>query len=221
MDGRGPRIMRASMDEFANKRVTVAGLGRFGGAIAAAQWLARQGAKVLVTDKSPAEKLTDSVRQLDGYPITFRLGEHRVTDFTDTDLVVASPAIRPTNEYLVAARAAGVPITTEICLFLDRCSLPVVAVSGTKGKSTTSTLLSLMLQTRYRCWLGGNIGKSLLFDLPKMRDGEIDPRHRRRRRGAWPLHDRAVPVPSPGRGSPAGCTTHPARAMRCRDGRPC
>lgn len=173
MDGRGPRIMRASMDEFANKRVTVAGLGRFGGAIAAAQWLARQGAKVLVTDKSPAEKLTDSVRQLDGYPITFRLGEHRVTDFTDTDLVVASPAIRPTNEYLVAARAAGVPITTEICLFLDRCSLPVVAVSGTKGKSTTSTLLSLMLQTRYRCWLGGNIGKSLLFDLPKMRDGEI------------------------------------------------
>ncbi len=159
--------------QFANKHVTVAGLGRFGGAIAAAQWLAQHGAKVLVTDKSPADKLAASIRQLDGYPIQFRLGEHRQSDFTDCDLVVASPAIPPTNEYLQAARSHKVPVTTEICLFLERCPLPVVAVSGTKGKSTTSTLLAKMLQAKYHCWLGGNIGKSLLFDLPAMRDGQI------------------------------------------------
>lgn len=161
------------MDDLKDKRVTVAGLGRFGGGITAAQWLCRQGAKVLVTDTSDATKLTDSVKQLEGFPVDYYLGGHRLTDFTDCDLVVASPAIPPTNEYLRAARNKGVPVTTEMRLFLERCPLPVVAVSGTKGKSTTSTLLSLMLQTQYRVWLGGNIGKSLLFDLPQMRDGEI------------------------------------------------
>lgn len=161
------------MDDLRNKRVTVAGLGRFGGAIAAAQWLCRQGAKVLVTDKSPADKLRESISQLDGYPVEFRLGEHQLEDFTATDLVVASPALPPQNEYLMVARASGVPVTTEIRIFLELCPLPVMAVSGTKGKSTTSTLLTRMLQTKYRCWLGGNIGKSLLPDLPAMKDGEI------------------------------------------------
>ena len=161
------------MDDLKNKRVTVAGLGRFGGAIAAAQWLCRQGARVLVTDKTPADKLRESILQLDGYPVEFRLGEHRVEDFTGADLVVASPALSPQNEYLLAARASGVPVTTEIRIFLELCPLPVVAISGTKGKSTTSTLLTHMLQTKYRCWLGGNIGRSLLPDLPMMRQGEI------------------------------------------------
>src|SRR5688500_8351322 len=100
------------MDDFGNKRVVVAGLGQFGGQIAAARWLVAQGARVLVTDRSPAEKLAASVRELDGLPIEFRLGEHRTEDFTSADLVVASPAIPPHNEYLVAARAAGVPVPT-------------------------------------------------------------------------------------------------------------
>ena len=161
------------MDDLKNKRITVAGLGRFGGGIAAARWLVGEGARVLVTDIYPADKLADSIAQLHGLPIEYRLGEHRTADFTDTDLIVASPAIKPTNPYLQAARAAGVPITTEIRLFVQRCPLPIVAVSGTKGKSTTSKLLELMLATRHRVWLGGNIGKSLLFDLPTMRDGQI------------------------------------------------
>jgi UDP-N-acetylmuramoylalanine--D-glutamate ligase len=113
------------------------------------------------------------VKQLEGYPVEFRLGEHRMEDFTSCDLVVASPAVPPTNEYLVAARKAGVSVTTEIRLFVERCPLPIVAISGTKGKSTTSKLLSLMLASKYQVWLGGNIGKSLLFELPKMKSGEI------------------------------------------------
>ena len=161
------------MDDLKNKRVTVAGLGRFGGGITAAQWLCRQGAKVLVTDSSDATKLADSIKQLDGFPVEYRLGGHDIRHFTECDLVVASPAIPPTNEYLRAAREKGVPVSTEMRLFLERCPLPVVAVSGTKGKSTTSTLLSLMLQAKCRVWLGGNIGKSLLIDLPQMRGGEL------------------------------------------------
>lgn len=162
------------MLDLKNKRVTVAGLGHFGGGIAAARWLVGQGARVLVTDTAPAEKLRDSVAKLEGVEVEYRLGGHRLEDFTQCDLVVASPAIPPESEYLAAARGAGVPVTTEIRLFLERCPLPVIGVSGTKGKSTTTTLLGMMLRKKHRVWQGGNIGKSLLSDLPEMRAGSGD-----------------------------------------------
>src|SRR5580692_4640379 len=102
------------MESLAGKRVTVAGLGRFGGGIAAARWLCGQGAKVLVTDRDSAEKLADSVKQLAGLAIEFQLGGHRDEDFSGADLIVASPALSPTNPYLQIAKGAGVAITTEI-----------------------------------------------------------------------------------------------------------
>ncbi|HEY1685800.1 MAG TPA: UDP-N-acetylmuramoyl-L-alanine--D-glutamate ligase [Tepidisphaeraceae bacterium] len=161
--------------DFTNKRVTVAGLGRFGGSIAAARWFCQQGAKVLVTDQEKEEKLTKSMERLADLPIEWRLGGHREEDFIKTDLVVASPAIPPSNPFLVNARNAGVPITTEMKLFIERLPSDVktLAVTGTKGKSTTTTLLGMMLKTRYQVHLGGNIGKSLLFELPNIRQGDL------------------------------------------------
>jgi UDP-N-acetylmuramoylalanine--D-glutamate ligase len=157
-----------------NNRITVAGLGRFGGGIAVARWLVAQGARVLVTDKEPAEKLVDSLKQLDGLPIEFRLGEHRESDFTSVDLVVPSPAVPPSSPYLVAAQDAGVPIKLEIALFLERCPARVIGVTATKGKSTTTTLLGLMLRSRFpRTFVGGNIGGSLLFELPRMTKDDL------------------------------------------------
>src|SRR5258706_10962315 len=105
------------MDDLRNKRVTVAGLGKFGGNIAAARWLVEQGARVVVTDKSPREKLIDSMRQLEGLPIEWRLGEQREEGFTAADLVVASPAISPNKSFFVAAGEAGLAIVPEIILF--------------------------------------------------------------------------------------------------------
>ena len=161
------------IENFQGRRVTVAGLGRFGGSIAAARWLVEQGARVLVTDRAAAEKLAASVRQLEGLSIDLRLGEHREEDFTKAELVVASPAIPPTNPYLQAARAANVPVTTEICLFIERCPARILGVSGTKGKSTTTALLGEMLRRQYAVWVGGNIGHSLLPDLPKIRKEDL------------------------------------------------
>lgn len=153
------------------RRVTVLGLGRFGGGISVARWLCEQGAVVTVTDRDDETKLADSVRQLAGLPIAFRLGESRADDFTRADFVVTSPAVKPTHELLRAAADAGVPVTTEICLFAQRCPGRVLGVTGTKGKSTTSKLLALMLGTADgvpNVFLGGNIGGSLLADLPTM-----------------------------------------------------
>ncbi len=158
------------MSDLRNKRVTVAGLGRFGGGIAVSRWLIEQGARVLVTDQAPAEALADSLRQLEGLPIEYRLGEHRTEDFTSPDLVVASPAIPRHNELLEAARSAGVPVTTEICLLVERLPMrTVIGVTGTKGKSTTTAMLGRILKQANTTWVGGNIGGSLLFDLPKMK----------------------------------------------------
>lgn len=161
------------MDDLKNKRITVAGLGRFGGGIAVAKWLCSQGARVLVTDREPADKLTDSLRQLDGLPIDYQLGGHHESDFTQCDGVVTSPAIPPTNEFIQAAISAGVPVTTEIRLFIERCGATIVGVTATKGKSTTTTLLGLMLKTRHTVHVGGNIGGSLLFDLPSIKDSDL------------------------------------------------
>lgn len=189
------RTLPFSVQDLANQRITVMGLGHFGGGVAAARWLARQGAHVTATDAQPAEKLEASVRQLDGLDVTLKLGGHEERDFTEADLVVASPAVPPNNAYLQRARAAGVPVTTEICLLIERLPTQLVfGVTGTKGKSTTATLLAKMLggwqpidrekagrlratrsdlidlahKQHRNVWLGGNIGGSLLDKLGQM-----------------------------------------------------
>jgi UDP-N-acetylmuramoylalanine--D-glutamate ligase len=156
------------MIDLRGKRVTVAGLGRFGGQIAAARWLCGQGASVCISDRDPAEKLADSVAQLTDLPIEMRLGGHREADFTGADLVVASPAIPPTHAMLLAARAAGVPVVTEIQLFVERCAARILGVTGTKGKSTTTAMLGRILSRRFTTWTGGNIGKSLLLEVDRI-----------------------------------------------------
>ena len=158
---------------FAGRRITVAGLGRFGGGIAVTRWLCAQGAKVLVTDLDSAENLGDSLEQLRGLPVEFRLGEHRERDFAEADLVVASPAIPLQNKYLDAARAAGKVVTTEIRLFIERCPAKIVGVTGTKGKSTATAMLGKMLESAGKTWVGGNIGKSLLFELENIRPADF------------------------------------------------
>jgi UDP-N-acetylmuramoylalanine--D-glutamate ligase len=89
-------------------------------------------------------------------------------------LVVASPAVPLNNPFLAAARSAGVPITTEIRLFVERLrARRVVGVTGTKGKSTTTAMLAAMLERKHKTWVGGNIGKSLLAELPNIGEGDV------------------------------------------------
>jgi UDP-N-acetylmuramoylalanine--D-glutamate ligase len=148
--------------------MTVAGLGRFGGGIAVTKWLCSQGARVLVTDLDSAEHLGESMKQLEGLNVDYRLGEHREEDFSGADVVVASPAVPLQNKYLQAARSAGRIVTTEIRLFIERCPARIIGVTGTKGKSTTTAMLGKMLEGVAKTWVGGNIGKSLLGDLDRI-----------------------------------------------------
>ena len=135
------------MHDVRGKRVTVLGLGRFGGGIAVTRWLVGQGARVTVVDQQSADDLAESVRQLEGLDITFRLGSSDPADVKEADLLVASPAVAPGSELLKAAESAGVPVTTEICLLVERLPTRLTfGVTGTKGKSTTAALLAKMLE---------------------------------------------------------------------------
>lgn len=158
-------------ENLAGRRVTVMGLGRFGGGVGVTRWLAAQGARVLVTDLEPEPKLAESIARIADLvgagSVSLRLGGHDAKDFSGAELVVANPAVpRPwENAYLRAAAAAGVPITTEIRLLVER--LPnrnrVVAITGSVGKSTTSAMIAAALGAGgARVHFGGNIGGSLL-----------------------------------------------------------
>lgn len=157
---------------LANKRVVIMGLGRFGGGVGVARYMANHGARVLVTDLLPDNQLRESLAKLAHLPIEFRLGQHRVDDFTDAELIVVNPAVnRHDNQFLEAASAAGIPQTTEMCLTIQ--SLPnrcrTIAITGTAGKSTVTAMIGHMLSRavgKERVFIGGNFGGSLLDHLP-------------------------------------------------------
>lgn len=145
------------------KRVTVMGLGRFGGGIGAARFFAQAGKEVIVTDLLEASELEKSIVKLADVPVIFHLGKHDIKDFTDTDLVLANQAARPDNPYLLEARKHGVRIITETGLALALNTSRWLGVTGSGGKSTTSAMLAAILSHRYPDTLfGGNIGGSLL-----------------------------------------------------------
>ena len=158
--------MNARKPEFAGRRVTVMGLGQFGAGIAVTNFLLRQGARVTLTDLKPEDELAASLAQLDDRPAECCFGRHKESHFVATDAVVVSPAVRRDHPLLTTAREHGVHITSEIRMFAERNAGTVIGVTGSNGKSTTTTLIAEMLQAGPRkVWLGGNMGRSLLNEV--------------------------------------------------------
>jgi UDP-N-acetylmuramoylalanine--D-glutamate ligase len=166
----GARAERPSPPaDLAGKAVTVVGLGRFGGGVGVTRWLCRQGARVTVSDLASASELAESVAALAGLDMTLHLGGHDEADFVSAELLVVNPAVPKDSPFLAAAAGAGVPRTTEINLFfqeLQRSRAPVVGVTGSIGKSTTTAMIGAILERKRPTHVGGNIGRSLLEDLP-------------------------------------------------------
>jgi len=167
---------------FADARVLVIGLGRFGGGAGVTRWLAEQGARVTVTDQADATSLAESVHELDGLGVTFHLGGHDLADLDGCDLAIVNPAVNKSrSEFFQALFKRGIPWTTELNLFCERCPAPVVGVTGSFGKSTTCAMLAEVLSAWHRSGsapfsgvhLGGNIGRSLLNDLSLIQPSDV------------------------------------------------
>jgi UDP-N-acetylmuramoylalanine--D-glutamate ligase len=147
--------------DLRGKRILVVGLARTG--IAAVRFLQRRGAVVRATDQAEEARLGPGLRALREMGIPLELGGHRTESFTTTDLIVVSPGVPLTIPPLAAARAKGIPVIGEMELAGRFVAEPVVAVTGTNGKTTVTELVGAMLAASgRRVFVGGNIGTPLI-----------------------------------------------------------
>ncbi|MGZ6364971.1 MAG: UDP-N-acetylmuramoyl-L-alanine--D-glutamate ligase [Ktedonobacteraceae bacterium] len=154
--------------DLRGKRVLIMGLGLHGSGIASARYACQQGAKVRVTDLRSAEILAPSIATLAGLSIEYILGEHRNVDFLWAEIVIHVPGVRQNSPYLQIARENGAEIEQEIALFFEACPGKIIGVTGTRGKTTTTTLIYHILRDNgMQTVIGGNVsGVETLSLLP-------------------------------------------------------
>ncbi|GBC61983.1 UDP-N-acetylmuramoyl-L-alanine--D-glutamate liga se [Desulfonema ishimotonii] len=144
-----------------NKNVTIAGLGKSGAACA--RFLRTQGAVVTITDRADEAALADAAEEMRDIGVSLALAGHPPAVFEEADLILLSPGIPHTLAPLERARARGIPVIGEIELASRFITEPIVAVTGTNGKTTTTELLGEMLRrSGLKVFVGGNIGTPLI-----------------------------------------------------------
>ncbi|MCX6766529.1 MAG: UDP-N-acetylmuramoyl-L-alanine--D-glutamate ligase [Candidatus Moranbacteria bacterium] len=152
--------------DFKDKRVTVMGIGLHGGGIATVRFFASAGAKVIATDLKTEKELKSSINKLkDLKNVKFILGQHRIEDFENVDLVVKSPAAPWTSKHIQAALKKKIPVEMDSSIFFKLCKLPIIGVTGTKGKTTTATLIAEILKTAGKNVFTAGIGQKPVLNL--------------------------------------------------------
>jgi UDP-N-acetylmuramoylalanine--D-glutamate ligase len=145
------------------------GLGLHGGGVGAAKFFARAGAKITITDLRTKKQLRDPIDDLKGLSAKYVLSRHRERDFRDADLIIRNPAVPDDSPYLKIARKHDVCVDTDVGIFFELCPAPIIGVTGTRGKSTTATLIYEFLKAQHKdVILAGNIRKSVLLELPRI-----------------------------------------------------
>ena len=147
--------------ELANKTIIVVGLGVTG--IAVARFLKKRGAVVIVTDLAAEETLGPRAQKIHEMGIAMELGRHRSQTFENADLVVLSPGVAHTIEPVLRAKEHGIPVIGEVELASWFIQEPILAVTGTNGKTTTSEILGgMLMHSGFNVFVGGNIGNPLI-----------------------------------------------------------
>lgn len=143
------------MNPFKGKKITVMGLGLLGRGLGDTRYLAQQGANLLVTDLKAEDELKTSLDQLKEFSnITYVLGEHRLQDFENTDMILKGNGVPLENKYIEHARANGVEVVMSGALFHELSNLPMIGITGTRGKTTVTHLVHHALK---KSLLGGNV----------------------------------------------------------------
>ncbi len=147
---------------FFKKKVLVIGLGKSG--LSVSRWLSGEGAKVTVSDMKEKEALNkDLVNEILKLGVTLETGGHKRGTFLNSDMIVVSPGVPLDLEALATSREKGIPVLGEMELAGRHIDIPIVAITGTNGKSTTTSLMGDMLKNAgFRVFVGGNIGIPLM-----------------------------------------------------------
>jgi UDP-N-acetylmuramoylalanine--D-glutamate ligase len=169
------------MNQFKGKKITIMGLGILGRGLGYTKFLAECGADLIVTDLKTKEQLATSVKDLNKFSnIKFVLGEHRLQDFKDRDMIIKNPGVPFDSIYIKEAQKNNVPIEMDVSLFA-KCAPEVVliGVTGTRGKSMTTALIYEILKQnekflKRKVYIGGNVrGVATLPLLKKVKNGDI------------------------------------------------
>ncbi len=151
------------------KHVLIIGMAKSG--ISAAKLCHRLGADVMLYDSKGKEQLCDVLQTLKSFPFTYMLNVFDMTCLTTTDLIIMSPGVPLDLPFIEEARALNIPIWSEIELAYRQCKVPIIAITGTNGKTTTATLVGQILATVYsKVHVVGNIGipfSEIVLDIKK------------------------------------------------------
>ena len=164
-------------EEFRGRRVTIIGLGKGRTTAGLARFLVGKGANVTIADPKPREELVDGIARLGDVADKVKLILGPSTDETalaEPDFVFVIPGIRPRSPTILRALSRGVPVLTEMALFFRLCPATIVGITGTKGKTTTTTLVERVLsQGPRRVVVGGNIGTAVIQEVDNLRREDI------------------------------------------------
>ena len=156
------------LNGLADKRIAVVGMGISNTPLI--ELLAERGMDLTVCDKRSAEDIKE-YSALSEKGVKFKLGVDYIKDL-DCDIVFRTPGLHP--RFLDEVKAKGAVITSEMEAFFELCPCRIIAVTGSDGKTTTTTLISELLKAEgYTVHLGGNIGRPLLCDVPKMKPSDF------------------------------------------------
>ena len=162
-------------EDFRGRRVTIVGLGKGRTSAGLARFLVSCGAAVTVTDAKPRDALAEGIARLGDTPVKLILGPSSDDEaLADPEFVFVIPGVRPRSATILRALQRGIPVLTEIGLFFRLCPAPIVGVTGTKGKTTTTTMLERILRAGpRRVVTGGNIGWSVIDGLASITKDDI------------------------------------------------
>ena len=168
------KLLNSVKGSYTNKKITVFGANRSG--IAIANLLHGFGGKISITDSRKKDELSDDLVQLDELEIEFFLGGHSVDCIKDRDLIVVSPGVPLDIPILEKARQDGIKILGELEVAARLCPAPIIAITGTKGKSTTTLLTAAILETSKlfnSVVVAGNIGVPLSSKITELTQKDV------------------------------------------------
>ncbi|MDP4182596.1 MAG: UDP-N-acetylmuramoyl-L-alanine--D-glutamate ligase [Bacillota bacterium] len=152
-----------------DKKVAVLGIGVSN--VPLIKYLSSMGVEITAFDKSGPEKLGSIIDELSVIGVKCSLGEDYLTRLNGYDIVFRTPGMRFDLPELLKAREEGAEITSEMEVFFNLCPAPIFAVTGSDGKTTTTTLIyNILIEQGYKCWLGGNIGNPLLDRIEEIEE---------------------------------------------------
>jgi UDP-N-acetylmuramoylalanine--D-glutamate ligase len=154
------------MKDWRKHRVLIVGAARQG--LALARYLATQGAQVTLTDTRSSEQLQEERQSLSDLNIEWVLGGHPLSLLNDADLVCPSGGVSLTIPLIVDAQKRNIPLTNDSQIFLEAVPCKVIGITGSAGKTTTTTLVGRMVKFAFgdeHSWIGGNIGNPLIANL--------------------------------------------------------